>query len=298
MRVSARSLTRTLLYGPLIVALASVCSSTSRAGQLVTDETTRLKVLRLTFPNAKISTLPTQPVTKPFPVKDFLERVISSLQDNLEDSPAYKVIGPVAEREEGPASNITDPIRPPSNQRRVQMHLYRWERRDLEPLLVAVLSYSFLDANPPRCCRALGEVVLLSSEADRILDVLDKVPYAFTMFTDVRFLPGGSTSGELLMISADYSGVATVGVSSLILEVAENRLKPLISVPTVVQYEAELENADVHTLTFDERRTHLAGGDRFVFVKRSYVDKGKVLNKVVTTSVSYPVGTGLPLDWY
>lgn len=70
-----------------------------------------------------------------------------------------------------------------------------------------------------------------------------------------------------------------------------------MSVTTMVFYEAELENADVHTLTLDEGQTLLAGGKRFFFVKKSFVEKGEVLRRPVTSRVSYPIGTGLPLDW-
>jgi len=267
------------------------------AGEVVTDEAVRLRVVRLAFPNGRISTLPPRPSGDVFAIKDPLNRVVARLKNVLEQGPDYEIIASVAKNEKDFASDITDFKHPPSNRRQLQMRLYKWKAKDGEPLLVAVLRYSFLNANPPRCCRAIGKVLLLSSTADRILDVLDKVTYAFTIFTEIRFLPHGDTRPEILMIVADYSGVASVGVSSVILDASGGHLKPLMSVDTVVLYEAELENADVHTLTFDERRTLVTGERRFFFVKKSYVEKGKVLPTPVTTSVSYPVGTGLPLNW-
>jgi len=70
-----------------------------------------------------------------------------------------------------------------------------------------------------------------------------------------------------------------------------------MSVTTMLLNEDEPENLDVHTLTFDEHRTILAGDKRFFFVKRVYAETGKVLSIPVTSIVSYPIGTGVPLDW-
>jgi hypothetical protein len=149
----------------------------------------------------------------------------------------------------------------------------------------------------PRCCRVMGKVLLLSKNADRILDVLDNVPYAFTTFTYIHFLYNDQTAAEKLMISADSSGVATTGISSLVLDVSHQQLKPLIEVTTMILDEAPLDDLDVHTLTFDDNRTNLAGGKRFFFVKKSYAEKGKLFRPPVTSIVWYPAGTGLPMDW-
>lgn len=83
----------------------------------------------------------------------------------------------------------------------------------------------------------------------------------------------------------------------MVFDVVNKHLRPLIEVSTLVLYEAELENADVNTLALDEGRTRDAAGREFFFLKKSYIEKGKVLRRPVTTSVSYPVGAGLPLDW-
>ncbi len=295
--MTARGVLVVLRFGVLLFVLVSISRLVCLAGELVTDEVMRLRVVRLAFPSGRISTLPTQQSRDIFPVKDPLNRVVARLKNSLEQGPDYEVVGPVAKNEENFATDITDFDRPPSNKRRVQMRLYRWKVVSGEPLLVAVLRYSFPNANPSRCCRAIGKVLLLSSTADRILDVLDKVPNAFTMFTEIRFLPQVGTSPEAFMIAADYSGAATLGVNSVILDASDGHLNPLMSVDTVVLYEADLENADVHTLTLDQYPRPVAGERRFFFVKKSYVEKGKVLRTPVTTSVSFPVGTGLPLDW-
>lgn len=289
------SAARALPYCFLLAALAFLSHATCFAGERVIDETMRLRVLRLAFQNARISALPMQLNEKPYLVKDPMNRVFALVKNALKYDHGYEVVGPAAKNEEAFASDVTG--RPASNKRQVWMQLFRWRIADSDPLFVAVLSYSFLNANPPRCCQALGKILLLSSRGDRILDTFDKVPYAFTEFTSIRFFHTDGTGAEKLMISDDFSGVGTIGVSSVILDVSHQHLKPLASVTTMILYEADLENADVNTLTLDERRTLLAGGKRFFFVQKSYVEKGKVLRKPVTSSVSFPVGTGLPLDW-
>jgi hypothetical protein len=113
-----------LRFSVLIVAVALLCGSVCLAGELVTDEATRLRVVRLAFPNGQISTLPPQPFQKPYPVKDPLNRVIAVIKNALEHGPEYEVIGPVAKNEEAPASYITDLNHIPSNKRQVQIHLY------------------------------------------------------------------------------------------------------------------------------------------------------------------------------
>jgi hypothetical protein len=116
----------------------------------------------------------------------------------------------------------------------VQMQLYRWKTPDgLEPLLVAVLNYSFLNANPARCCVAIGEVLLLSSTADRILDTLDQMPNDFTTFTSVRFLDPDGSGADKLMIAADFSGAGITGVDMAIFDVSHRKLNPMISLATL-----------------------------------------------------------------
>jgi len=176
------------------------------------------------------------------------------------------------------------------------MRLYRWKGAS-DSKLVAVLSYSFPNANPPRCCRALGKVVLFSSKLDSVLDTFEKVPYAFTTFTSVRFLDVDGTGNEKLIIAGDLSGVATIGIDWAVFDLSQRKLIPVISVTSVILYEADLDEADVHTLTLDERQTLASKGKKYYFVKKAYVDNGKVLRTPATSRVSLPVGTGVPLSW-
>lgn len=279
----------------LVLVLVTIC----HAAELVPDEPIRFQALRLIFPRATISVLPTRPDETPYPVTDPLGRVVAVIGNGLDHEHEYEVVSPAGDAEKHAASDITRlqlPERWTSDKRQLRMQLYRWTGASYPepPLYLAVIGYTFMNANPPRCCRAVGRVLLISSTLDRVLDSFEEMPYAFTAFTSIRFFDTGGHADKLI-VSADFSGVASIGVKTAVFDIVNSKLNPLLSVDTVVLF--ELENADVHTMTFDEHRRPLGKGREFVFIKKTYVEKGKVLGKPATTKVSYPVGTGIPLKW-
>jgi len=219
-------------------------------------------------------------------------RVIAMVGDGIRPDHEYDIVGPLAKSEQLAASDIRGSNRPPSDKRQVEMQLNHWRTAEGE-FLVAVLRYSILGANPPRCCLSIGQVLLLSNRGDRILDVFEKAPHAFTTFTSVRFIRVDNTNAERLMISADFSGAGTTGISSIVFDVSHQKLMPLIAVTTMILYQDEY----VYTQSLDVKRTKLAAGKRYYFVKRSYAEDAKVLQPVVKSIRSYPIGTGVPLDW-
>ena len=265
------------------------------AAEIVTDEATRLRILGLVFPAARISRVAAQP-DKPFEVRGPRRQLVATLRNALLSTQVYEVFGPPKKEEEDPASDILRE-HGPSQTRQVHMKVFRWSPPGgSRPMLVAILSYQFRGANPPRCCSTIGKVLLLSNAAERIVDSFDSMPWGFSTFTEVRFLNDGSGS-EKLMIGVDASGAATLLVDSAIFDLSKQKLTPVLSVQTMVLYEAELENIDVHALTLDETRTRSAKGTRYFFVKRTFADKKKLPATSFVTTESYPAGTGLPLDW-
>ena len=285
------------------VAFAAILvfdTAPASAADRVADEESRVEALRLIFPGARVAVLPAKADEELGSVADPIGRVVATVRNALAPGPEYSVIGPVSKDEEDAATDITRPVKEQwvSDKRKLRMQLYRWNRTDSpqSPLHLAILNYVFTGVQPARCCHAVGRLVLLSGTLDRVLDSFEVAPWAFSMFTSVAFIDVGG-SGEKLMIGVDYSGVSSIGVQSVVFEALNNKLNPVLSVNTMVLYEAELENADIHTLTLDEHRTPLGKGKQFVFFKKSYVENGKVLDKPVTTTVSYRVGTGIPLDW-
>ena len=123
------------------------------------------------------------------------------------------------------------------------------------------------------------------------------MPYAFTMFTSIHFLKVDAPAAEKLMVGADFSGVGTIGINSAVFNVEHQRLNPLLWLTTMVLSEADLDDLDVHTMTFDARRTVLANGNRFFFTKKTYAVDKQVLTTPRTETVEFPVATGVPLDW-
>jgi hypothetical protein len=85
-------------------------------------------------------------------------------------------------------------------------------------------------------------VLLVSNAADHIFDKFDKMPYAFSEFTSIRFLDVNGSGVEKLMIGADFSFLGpAVGVDSAVFDLADHRLTPLFSTNTVVLDEADLD---------------------------------------------------------
>lgn len=284
----------TRLAAPLVLTMVGWIA---HAADAVADETTRRAVLQRAFPNARISSLPGQPRREPFSLTDPTGRPVALFSRGLEYE--YEVVGPVAKQEEEAALDIGRlPERSLSDNRHVWMQLYRWNPTNGdEPLLVAVLDYSFANATPPRCCRALGKILVLPAAVDRIFDMFDKVPYAFTSFTSVRFVDVDGSGTEKLVIGADTSGAASIGVSSAVFDLSNHKVTPLLSINTVVLSEMDLDDLDIHSLTLDLRQTIIAKGQRFFFVKKTFAEKANILAKPRTSRVSYPVGYGVPLDW-
>lgn len=290
---------RCLLKVALVVlVLALVGGTLCNAAQLVSDEATNLQALRAIFPNMRISVLPNQPEEHPSPITDPLQRLIATVQNELLHGRQYSVVGPVSQDEEDSSIDIVHPQRSASDERRLHIEVYRWTIDEKgNELLVAFLSYTFANANPPRCCTTVGKMVLLSDNAERVLDTLDKMPYAFTMFTSIQFLKVDATVSEMLLVGADFSGVGTIGINSAVFNVKHQRLNPLLWLTTMVLSEADIDDLDVHTMTLDARRTVLANGKRFFFTKKTYAVGKQVLTTPRTETAEFPVGSGVPLDW-
>ena len=194
----------------------------------------------------------------------------------------YSVVGPVTEKEE--AAAVVTVNRPQqqsyADERRMRMLLYRWQAtRDQKPFLLAVLYYTFPNAHPSLCCWAVGRVVLLADEADRILDSFDATPHSFSKFTGIRFVKVNASNAEELMIGADCHYVGGMSVRSIVFDVADHKLKPLLSVDTIVLADLYTDNEEIHTLTLGERRTRLVNGTRFF-------SSGKCPSPMESTSTS------------
>jgi hypothetical protein len=289
---------RVLLFCALI---GPVCVVPAMGAELVTDEALRLRVLRALIPMAQISGSHLgaynshKTANKPHDKISGLIRLLP-LIDALENERTYDVTAPVGKQEESEASGEA-PNMPPSGRRQVRLRLYRWHREDeRDPVLVAAVNYTFQDANPPRCCRAIGKFVLLSNDGSRVLDSVDKMPNAFTMFTSFRFLDVKGNGSEQLIVGADFAGAFTVGVNTAIFDLSQLKLSPLMWTTTAV-FSAS-EEPEMYTMTLDENRTRLAKARRYYFVKTTYCERGKIFTKLRRSVESWPAGLGpVELDW-
>jgi hypothetical protein len=289
-----------LRFATVLVALLLLSLPVAHAAELVTGEATRLRVLRLVFPNATISSSPARLREKSSPASH-LEPLAESLTDALEQEQEYDVVGPVAKDEEPAAEN--DPTRSPGKQfadrRRVRFLLYRWHSKNNDqPSLLAVINYLFPDASPARCCRAVGKVMLLSDSGDRIIAVLDRMPNAFTTFAAVKFVDAGSSGTEELVLGMDFAGAGTVGVNTAIFDLSGQRISPLGWLTSAVYYGLETKGEELYTMTLDERQTRLSKDRRIWFTKKTYIYKGKRLATPSRSMTSIHLGNkAVALNW-
>lgn len=220
------------------------------------------------------------------------------MHDALENELEYAVVGSVDKAEEQ-----YDMTRFKgggfSETRRVRLLLYRLRSTDGDQSnLLAVLNYSFPEANPARCCRAIGKLLLMSPSGDQVLFKLDEMPNAFTMFTTVRFLDAGNTGGEKLLIGADFAGAGTVGTNTAVFDLSNQKLTPLGWTTTAIYFGLEKKDEVMFTMKLDESRTRLSKENRVWFVKNTYIEKGKRFPKPITSTASIRLNIkGVPLDW-
>lgn len=263
--------------------------------ELLTDEQTRMQALRLMFPSARVSDTLTKPADGSY--NNLIGSEKLPLIDALRDERQYRVTAPAESDERDEAGDVAEPDKPLSDTRLVRLRLYRLRASAVrEHLVLAIMSYSFADVNPPRCCRVIGRIALLSAELTSVLDTIRNMPYAFTIFTVIRFFDANGDGTEDFIVSADFSGAATVGIDTAIFDVKSRKLKPIMWLTTAVSY--QLEDAEMFTMTIDEKRTRAAKGKRYYFLKQTYIEKGRSFSRPrLSIESRRVVRSGIVLDW-
>jgi len=289
---------RVRAFASVIVTLLFLNISGAHAATLITDEGIRRRVLAAVFPNATISVSPNRIQRKPAQEPSQLDALAESFKDALKQEQEYDIVGAVTKEEaEGPAADIlTGRL---SDSRRVRIMLFRWQSRSGDhTVLVAIVNYSFPQANPARCCTAAGKVMLLSTAGDQVLDTVDEMPNAFTTFTAVKFLDARRSGAEQLLLSVDFAGAGTIGVDTAIFDLSNGRIKPLAWLTTAVYSGLEKKDEAMFTMTLDEQKTLRSAGKLFWFTRRTYIRDGKKLSTPLTSTQSVAVGDKpIPLNW-
>jgi hypothetical protein len=292
------SASRLIRIARVFVVLGFCATSVAFSAEMVTDEALRLRVLRNEFPKATVSTARNRKKPPNSPLDPELKPLWDSMHDALENELEYEVVGPVEKAvEQYDMTRLREGGL--SERRRVRLLLYRLRSTNGDQSnLLAVLNYSFPEANPARCCRAIGKLLLMSLSGDKVLSKVDEMPNAFTMFTAVRFLDAGNTGGEKLLIGADFAGAGTVGTNTAVFDVSSQELTPLGWTTTAIYFGLEEKDEVMFTMTLDEQRTRLSKENRVWFVKTTYIEKGKRFPKPIIGSASIRLNAkGVPLDW-
>jgi hypothetical protein len=255
------------------------------AAEPVTDEYTRLLVLRQIFPTALI--VKSSALTEnSFYRSEWLKEL--RMNDAMKAEPVYYITRSVSKDEEDAASDVAEPDKKLSETRCVRLRLFRWRSGNTKAqLLIAVLAYRFIDANPPNCCQSIGKLVALSADARHVLDSFVNMPHAFTMFTSIMFLDADQSGSEKLVTERDFSSPGEVGKSLMVFDLNGLTLKPQLQIAAASSW------PEKYILALDEQATMHEKGRRYCFVRTSYAREGKTFPKPVITRISYQVGSGL-----
>jgi hypothetical protein len=90
-----------------------------------------------------------------------------------------------------------------------------------------------------------------------------------------------------------------VGIDTAVVDLSNQKLTPLGWTTTAVYSGLEKEEEEMFTMTLDDQRTRLSKGNRVWFVKKTYIEKGKIFLKPTTGNASIRLNsTGVPLDWF
>jgi len=141
--------------------------------------------------------------------------------------------------------------------------------------------------NPPNCCQAIGRVLLLSANGERVVDSFDAMPHAFRMFTSVEFVDVGDSGMEKLFLAADYSSPGEIGINLKVFDVSGLKIRPVLEIGSASSWPEE------YSLTFDQKETMAAKGKRFWFTKTVYAITEPNFSKPVITKISFPAGEGV-----
>jgi len=267
------------------MAFLVASSIPAHSAELLTNEGIRLRVLQTVFPGAAIS-VSTGPLEDLSLKLDCCKEL--PLNDAFKDEHLYEIVAPATKAEEDPAGDVAEPEKPLSTTRLVRLQVYRQRSQDgREPLLVAIVNYWFRPANPPNCCQAIGKVLLLSANGDRLLDSFDNMPNAFTMFTSITFLDIDGGGLEKLFLAADYSSPGEVGINLKVFDVSGLKIRPLLAIASASSWREK------SVLAFDQQETMAAKGKRFWFTKTVYDRNGTELQQPVITNISFPAGEGV-----
>jgi len=147
---------------PLICVTGILTALPIFGAELVTDEATRLQVLKAVFPNAVISVSHQPPLDwKPFPWPG------QPLTDALEGEKEYSVIRPADEFEQTWASDLTGDSGY-KNERRLRFQVYTVASRQPDRVYVALAHYKFTGIQTYAfCCEWFTRVFLATRKEGR-----------------------------------------------------------------------------------------------------------------------------------
>ena len=256
-----------------VAALLGIASLAS-AAKLVTDESTRMKVLAVLFPKARINEIQGKRI-------DNSGRVGSvEFPDALKDEKVYHVEAPpIGEAEECAASSLVDP-EIVGRRRVLRLKLFSLGN---EPEYVAAMQYKFSDANPPFACPSIARLSIVS-QRKRVDDYVPEMTH-HSGWQTIGFANLTGPGSDDLIVESDWGGGGAQYGELSIFDLAPNKLRQLIQIRSRgVDYQREWASV------LDVAKTASKQGREFCFTQTTFQVAEKTLQPPQATYPCYPPG--------
>jgi hypothetical protein len=231
----------------------------------IADENLRMSALRAIFPGMQISLVPGKRIDDSWPTKQEPRELYGP--DALAKEKVYRVIGKAMNEAEGCTSEDLGTPGKFVDVRLVRFRLFRWPK---STGVLAVLQYSFEDANPSLACSSIGLLVQLAN-GDGTWKVGDRYLLE-TMhhwsLQAIRMLDLTGDGLDELVVESDFGGAGTWGTNLLVFDLTQTKFEEIFSTNSRISFETD----DMYKQVLDVPRTVQQRGKRFCFTKTTMVE--------------------------
>lgn len=249
-------------------------ASFAPSATLVRDEKTRLNVLGMVFPNARITTLPGKAIDSSFSDGDV------AFPDALKNGKVYDVAAPpVGKEEECAATSIPDP------ETVGQHRLLRFELFSLadRPMYFVVMQYKFSDTEPAFACPSIARLSVVS-RGKRVHDFVPEMTHHNGIQT-IEFADLDGRGSENFVFESDWGGAGDQSSDLLIFHLESGKLHQLLAIRS---RENGYDQEFVRVL--DLARTASQGGKKFCFKETDFREGDTVLQPPKIIHPCFPPG--------
>jgi hypothetical protein len=267
--------------------VSTLCTMASGA-ELVTDESTRLKILAAVFPGMAITATPTRHIdgsghSTMGPAK-------FEITDPLGSETVYRISGPLRTQNERCAGEDVASGKQ-SHVREARSRIYKIAGAQF----VAISQYDFPGVGPAGACWSIARISLVQEHDGVFTDSSDFEPntshHGGLDRAEFESLSPGAS--EQLLVESDVGGGGGYELNFLVFEFVNGKVVPLLDTPSVLSNWGLTVSFFVQSLDLD--RTRAAHGSRFCFTKTTYIEDDKHFVPPRITRPCYRRGEGIEI---